>query len=93
MFEKNVSKRERILMQAQRMATIELNNRKDVMDRLWWNKLQTLSHDDLEMLPLGFSIKYGTFVTKVNEAQLFTGREMGEYSDNRKEVVKYLDRL
>lgn len=92
-FEENISKRERLMMQAQRMAFLEINRKPEIMDRLWWNKVVTLSNDDLEMMPLGFTIKYGTFVQKIHEAQLFATRELSQDTENRYEVIKHLDKL
>ena len=92
-FEENISKRKRMLMQAQRMAFLEISKMPEISETLWWNKLPTMTYDELEMMPISFNIKYGTFVSKIHEAQLHVSRELSERTENRYEHVKKLDRL
>lgn len=92
-FEKLVGKRERMLMNAQRLALIELDRDPEYSDGLWWNKIASMGEEEMEMLPLGFTIKYGTFLVKQQENLLLTEQEASRRFENRHDRVKNLDRL
>lgn len=92
-FEEKKSKRERDLMRAHRLALVEVNKEEHVKDKLWWNRIQKLTESDLELMPLGFTIKYGTFGQKVLENQLVTDVAESRAFEGRYEKVNTIDRL
>lgn len=93
LFEQNVSQRERTHMHIQRLALKELAQESSVQDKLWWNKIATLTEDDMEMLPLSFTLKYGTFVQKIYENEMYTNIQNSRSFEDRYERVRLLDRL
>lgn len=60
---------------------------------MWWYKLETLTERDVELLPLGFTIKYGTFISKIWEMEKISRVESSRIFENRYEQVNSLDRL
>lgn len=50
-------------MKAERLAKQRLHVEAMTDENLWWNKIKTMTDYELDMLPHGFTKKYGTFVS------------------------------
>lgn len=82
-----------MLLKARRLALFELDADPTYSETLWWNKLASMSEEEMEMLPYGFTLKYGTFVRKLQEHQLITNMDASRSFENRHDRVKNLARL
>jgi hypothetical protein len=58
----------------------------------WWNKLQTMSQDDVEVLPNEYVKKFGSFIIRFKENQLVARLDDNLNSDMYSQV-KHLDHL
>jgi len=36
-------------------------------ENMWWNKIKSMSADELDLLPLSFLKKYGTFLHNIED--------------------------
>lgn len=62
-----MDKRRQMLYKAERLAMIEIENDPKYAEKQWWNKLASMSEEEMDMLPYGFTIKYGSFIQKLQE--------------------------
>ena len=69
-FEKTLSDREKAFAKADRLALLSI--KKDVVndENMWWNKIKTMNADELDLLPLSFLKKYGTFLHSIEDHTL-----------------------
>ena len=93
LFQKNVDKRQKVLLNARRLAMAELDTDPKYNERLWWNKLRTMSYEEAEELPFGFTMKYGTFLNKIFENQRITAVEESRAFEGRYGKLRELERL
>lgn len=93
LFEQRVDKRAQMLFKARRLALIELEADPKYNETLWWRKLATMSEEQMEMLPYGFTLKYGTFVRKIEEQRLLTNTEANRNFEGRYDKVKNIKYL
>ena len=82
-----------MLLNARRLAVVELDNDPKYNERLWWNKLRTMSYEEAEELPFGFTMKYGTFLNKIFENQRITAVEESRAFEGRYGKLRELERL
>jgi len=93
LFQKNVDKRQKALLNARRLAMAELDTDPKYNERLWWNKIRTMSDEEADMLPFGFTMKYGTFLNKIFENQQVTAVEESRAFEGRYGKLRELDKL
>ena len=55
------------MMKADRLALIELRREDAHNPKYWWNKIRSMTDDEMELLPFNWLKKYGTFVKKLEE--------------------------
>lgn len=77
-----------IFMKADRLALQRIQKEKLMSEDLWWNKLNTIGDEELDMLPHSFIKKFGTFVTKLENHEIDIKKEKSEKFNNRWEEVK-----
>lgn len=92
-FEQHVEQRKRMLLNAERLALREINEDPKQQERYWWHRLAAMDEEELEMLPMGFTLKYGAFVNKLEEYHLIRSVERSGQFEDRYERVRHLDRL
>ena len=66
-FEESLTSRQKAFLRADRLALLDYKREVFTDEANWWNKLKTMSDDEIELMPYGFIKKYGTFMLKINE--------------------------
>ena len=64
-FKARVSQKQRDIMAAERLAMLRLQQDYINDQTSWWNKLRTMSEDEMNLMPLGFIKKYGSYITNM----------------------------
>ena len=64
-FQKRTTAKQRDILAAERLAALKLQE--DWIDNKenWWNKLANMSNAEIEMMPLGFIRKYGSYMNNI----------------------------
>jgi hypothetical protein len=87
-----MSEKDKSYFKAYRLALIERGNDVEGDPENWWNKLQQMSKEELEKMPLSFVKKYSSFLIKLKD-----GQELTKLEDNRSlpyyQQIKDLKRL
>ena len=66
-FEESLTSRQKAFLRADRLALLDHKREVYTDESNWWNKLKTMTDDEIELMPYGFIKKYGTFMLKVTE--------------------------
>ena len=80
-------------MRADRMAFLRIQAENDASEDLWWNRLKTMSAEELDLLPFGFLKKYGTFLMAIDDFQRELKTDVSMAREGRYGHVKDLDLL
>ena len=92
-FENTLDEREKAFARANRLAILQLKKEQGADETLWWNKLASMSENDLDLMPFSFIKKYGSFINKIEEYQKMQILEENQNFDNRWDQVKNLKAL
>ena len=61
-------------------------------NNLWWNKIKTMSEEELNVLPESFVMKFGSFLHRIRENRMLMHLEKNKYLDMY-HTVKNLDQI
>ena len=86
-FKERVSQKNRDIMAAERLSSLRMQE--DYIDdpNHWWNKLQTLTEDEMKLMPMGFIRKYGSYISNLQRYD----REF--HMDENKHVNGYFSQI
>lgn len=92
-FRERVSQKQRDMMSAHRLAALRLQGDMINDENAWWNKLVTMTEEELKLMPMGFIKKYGSYIS--NMARYDKEFHLDENKQGRGyfEQVKSLKRL
>jgi hypothetical protein len=62
-------------------------------ENLWWNKITTMSAEDLDLLPMSFLKKYGTFLNSIRDQHKLENQQISRDRNNRYAEIKDLEKL
>ena len=65
----SLSEKEKKFYQAYRISLVKSINESWNDPKAWWNKVKTLTSDEIEMLPEEYLIKFGNFIRGVEDLQ------------------------
>lgn len=60
---------------------------------MWWNRVATLTEDEMELMPYGFVKKFGTFADQVGRNELESKTDVSKAYKNRWDEVRSMKRL
>jgi len=62
LFEKTLDPKQKEALQLERLAMLEMQKRSIEDKKAWWNKLKTMSEQEMKLMPYGFLKKYGSML-------------------------------
>jgi hypothetical protein len=80
-------------MRADRLALLETKREMFEDETNWWNKLKTMTNDEMELMPYGFIKKYGTYMLKIREHQQIAHVDENKSFKGRWNEIKRIDKL
>ena len=86
-FKAHTSQKQRDIMAAERLATLRMQEDYLNDPQSWWNKLQTLTEDEMKLMPMGFIKKYGSYITNLQRYD----REF--HMEENKEIYGYFNQI
>ena len=92
-FEAAKSKREQVYLKADRMALNEIKTEVWAEENNWWNRLKTMSERDIDLMPMGFIKKYGSFFNHMRDVDNMVKTDESRYYMGRWNEVKNLNKL
>ena len=92
-FEDSLSSRQKAFLRADRLALLESKGAEFTNEANWWNKLKTMTDDEIELMPYGFIKKYGTFMLKINEHAQIAHVDENKAFRGRWDEIKRMDKL
>ena len=88
-----LTERQQTMMKADRLALIELRREDAHNPKYWWNKIRSMTDDEMELLPFNWLKKYGTFVKKLEEHETLQKEAESRNFEDRWERSKNLIKL
>jgi hypothetical protein len=65
MFKERVAEKDKRLMEANRLASIQLRTEFSENENAWWNRLAEIDLPELKLMPLGFVKKYNSYINNI----------------------------
>lgn len=65
LFKERVSEKQKDLFAAERLVALRMQEDYIGDEKMWWNKLQTMTEREYSMMPAGFIKKYGSYITNI----------------------------
>ena len=83
MYQERVSEKDKKVMEANRLASIQLGKEFNEYENAWWNKLANITKDEMKMMPTGFVKKYGSLLANLRryegDNKLKENRDIEDY--------------
>ena len=93
-FQERTTQRQKDIAAAARLAALRLEKDEYDNPNNWWNRLQNMSKEEIELLPEGFIKKYGSFVTNLQrydrEFHMEENKSIKDYFKQIKHLKKLL---
>ena len=89
----NIDDKTRVQLEAMRKAQLVQEEKHQNDPNLWWNRINNMSERELDLLPINFLRKYGTFMHKIQENFALNKLEENWAYENRFEQVKNMKAL
>lgn len=80
-------------MRADRLAYLKIQADQNASEDLWWNRLQNMSVEELDLLPFSFLKKYGTFLMAIADFQRELKTDESMAREGRYAQIENLDGL
>jgi hypothetical protein len=89
----SLSDKEKQYYQAQRLALIKSMEESWRDGKNWWNKINTMTDDEIETLPNEYIRKFGSFIIRYQEMQQVAHTDVNQTLDGMYKQVKNLEAL
>jgi len=80
-------------MKADRLALLKIREETWADENNWWNKMKTLSDNDIDLMPYSFVKKYGAFLLQFRDFQRMQHTDESRDKNNRWDVVRSIYKL
>ena len=89
----SLSEKEKQYYQAYRLSLIKSMEEAFNDNKNWWNKIATMTDDEIETLPNEYIRKFGSFIIRYNEMQQVSHVDVNKSLNGMYDQVKKLDAL
>lgn len=83
-----LSDKEKLYHQAERLLFLQHPQELNSDNTLWWNKVRTMTDEELKILPQSFVLKFGSFINRIQENKMLTHLQINKSYDMYNEVKK-----